>query len=127
MESTGFYVHVEPDRLMLGVGIHVFPKPILEKYREHVVDPKRGPALEKAIKTVAGAEEFTIGGTHYKRVPRGYDADHKYAELLRHNGLFASFESAVPDELFTAEFPEYCFRRFEKMLPVHKWLLPLTE
>lgn len=38
-----------------------------------------------------------IDGKHYKKVPRGYDADHPNAEYLLYNGLTARAEEKVPD------------------------------
>jgi len=125
MECTGFYFHLEPDRLMLGVGIYMFPKPLHEKYREWVVDSKRGKALVKAIGKVADCG-YAPGGKHYKRVPRGYDSGHERAEYLLYNGLYAGIDMDVPEELFSTDLVNYCFMHFEKMLPIHKWLLDLT-
>ncbi|MBN1292456.1 MAG: DUF2461 domain-containing protein [Candidatus Latescibacteria bacterium] len=127
MECSGYYFHLEPDRLMLGVGIYCFPKPLLDRYREYVVHKTHGPALAKAIQKVTEASEYTLGGEHFKRVPRGYDADHKYAALLRHNGLYAGIDMAVPDELFSEELLDYCFDKFYQMKPLHEWLVGLTE
>ncbi len=36
-DNSGFYFHLEPPSLMLGVGIYIFPKPLLEEFRESVV------------------------------------------------------------------------------------------
>ncbi|HDY87082.1 MAG TPA: DUF2461 domain-containing protein [bacterium] len=126
MESSGFYFHLDVNKLMIGVGIYCFPKPILDKYREYVVHKKHGPALTKALKEVAANGSYNIGGSHYKRVPRGFDASHKNATLLLHNGLYTGVESDIPDELFSRNLLDYCFVRFNDMLPIHKWLLKLT-
>jgi hypothetical protein len=48
-ESSGYYFHLEPPNIMLGVGIHTFSKTLLKAYREAVVDPVAGPALVKAV------------------------------------------------------------------------------
>ena len=127
MECSGYYFHLEPDRLMLGVGIYCFPKPLIGRYREFVVHKKHGPALVKAIAEVIEAGDYNLGGEHYKRVPRGYDPGHKNAALLRHNGLYAGAETGIPDELFSEELLDYCFERFHQMTPIHTWLVGLTE
>ena len=36
MESSGFYLHVENKKLLIGVGIKIFPKPLLERYRSGI-------------------------------------------------------------------------------------------
>ena len=127
MECSGFYFHLEPGKLMLGVGIYCFPKPLLDTYRTYVVHKKHGPALTKAISSVTGDGSITLGGSHYKRTPRGFDPNHKNAALLLHNGLYAGEEAPVPDELFSGELIDYCFERFNLMAPLHRWLVNLTE
>ncbi len=127
MECPGFYFHLEPDKLMLGVGIYCFPKPLLDIYREFVVHKKHGPSLVKAITDVTDSGDYNLGGQHYKRVPHGYDALHKNAALLLHNGLYAGIETGVPDELFSEAIMDYCLEKFHQMLPLHRWLVKMTE
>ena len=127
MECSGFYFHLEPDTLMLGVGIYRFPKPLLEKYRTYAVHKKYGTALEQAINNITGTGNITLGGAHYKRIPGGFDPHHKNAALLLHNGLYAGEETPIPDELFSGELVDYCFERFILMAPLHRWLVNLTD
>ena len=127
MECSGFYLHIEPALMILGAGIHCFPPQMMESYRQSVIDPKHGPALVRAVNKVLKDEELTLGGKHYKRTPRGYDPGHKNADLLLYNGLYVGLESKIPKELYTAEFCDYCFERFKKTLPLHRWLLDLTK
>ena len=123
MENPGFYFHIEPPKLLLAAGFHQFPKPMLEVYRDSVVHPEHGPALAKAVEQVAASGPYEIGERHYKRVPRGYDPDHEYADYLRFRGLGVSIETVIPDELFTPELVNYCFDRYRDMFPIHRWVL----
>jgi hypothetical protein len=50
MESSGFYLHLENKAVLIGVGIKMFPRPILDRYRQAVVDKKLGPELKKRSK-----------------------------------------------------------------------------
>lgn len=123
MESCGFYFHIEQNRFMMGTGNYMFMGDQLERYRQAVADSRRGAALEKAIKKVKATGDYGIAGEHYKRVPRGYDPNHPRAALLRYNSLYAYQETPLPEELYSAEFIDYCFSRCVDVLPVHKWLL----
>lgn len=127
MECPGYYLHLEPPQLMLGVGIHCFSKPLLEQYRESVVDPKHGRSLAKALGQVKRNGEYSIGVKHYKKTPRGYDSDHKNAELLLYNGLAAAFATDIPEEFYSAKLIEYCFERYKDMSPIQKWLLDMIS
>ncbi len=123
LENSGFYFHLEADKLMLGVGIHIFSKALLKAYRDAVVHPDYGMTLLEAIESVTATGEYQVGGKHYKRIPRIYDASHKNAEFLKYNGLFASIEGDIPDELYSEALLDYCFERFHDMYPIHRWLL----
>ncbi|MEW5722989.1 MAG: DUF2461 domain-containing protein [Thermodesulfobacteriota bacterium] len=127
MECSGFYFHLEPDHLMLGVGIYQFPKHLVEPYRRAVVDPKQGPALAKAVAALAKDGGITIGGRRYKKVPAGYDPGHRNAGLLLHDGLYGGIEMEAPEELHSEKIMDFCLERFLKMKPLHQWLLALTQ
>lgn len=122
MECTGFYFHLGDGNLMLGVGNHRFTPELLSAYRDAVVDKKMGPQLTKAVNKVEKAG-YTIGVKHYKRVPRGYDPDHVRVDFLLHNGLTAMVEKKVPKEFHSSKIIDYAFAHYEKMAPIHRWLL----
>jgi hypothetical protein len=113
--------------LMLGVGMHTFPRPLLETYRDSVVHREHGVVLAQAMEQVSARGPYPAGGRHYKRSPAGYDADHKNADVLLHNGLYASTESPIPEELFSESILDYCFDRFEDMASIHHWLVAMME
>lgn len=131
MECSGFYFHLEPNRLMLGAGIYMFEKPALEEYRRSVVHPVHGPKLVEAIDALEGEVQGSGGcglyqGEQYKRVPRGYDPDHERADLLLNKGLVAGDDGKIPPELYSSALLDYCMMRYEKMLPLHRWLVEMT-
>ena len=127
MDCSGYYFHIEPPTLFLAAGMHCFSPLLLGAYRDSVVDPKHGPALKKAIKRISKAGDYSIGGKHYKKTPRGYDSNHENAPLLLHNGLYVWTEDEIPPEFYSAKILNYCFERFKKMSPLHKWLVGMTE
>jgi uncharacterized protein (TIGR02453 family) len=125
MESAGNYVGLEPPDIMLGGGMYVIPDSLLGRYRKAVVDPRRGAEIAKIVAALRRIPGCTVEGSHYKRVPAGFDPGHPNAELLKHKGLYASFEMKVPDEFFSAGFVEYCYERFAPAAPLHRWLMRL--
>jgi uncharacterized protein (TIGR02453 family) len=124
MECPGFYFHLQPPNLMLGGGIHLFSRPLLEEFRRSVVHPGHGPKLAGAVTKVS--KSLNIGGHHYKRVPRGYDPDHPFAQFLLFNGLTAWNEGPIHDVLYSDGIVGHCFDVFRKMLPLHEWLRELS-
>ena len=71
MDCPGYYFHLEPPNLMLGGGLYIFSRPLLERYRRAVADPEYGPELAAMVKKISARPGYTLGGEHYKRVPRG--------------------------------------------------------
>jgi uncharacterized protein (TIGR02453 family) len=123
MECPGFYFHLEPPDLFLGGGMYVFPDNLLARYRRAVVDPKLGRQLRTIADELGKRKDCELGGKHYKRVPAGYDPGHPNAELLKHNGLYAGYETKIPDEFYSARIVDYCFERYEPIVPLHRWLM----
>jgi uncharacterized protein (TIGR02453 family) len=132
MECSGFYFHLEPDKLFIGAGIYMFEKEYLEEYRKSVVHEKYGPQLETIIASLQATVKGSGGcalypGERFKKVPRGYDPNHKNADLLLNKGLTAFTEEPISDVLFSPELIEYVYVRFDKMAPLHRWLSALVE
>jgi uncharacterized protein (TIGR02453 family) len=127
MDCSGFYFHLEPPTLFFGTGNHCFSPKLLETYRDSVVDKKHGPALLRAVKKLTARDGYSVGGLHYKKLPRGYQADGLAAQLLLHNGLFAAYEVDIPEELYSKKVLDYCLAVFKEMDPIHRWLVEMTE
>jgi uncharacterized protein (TIGR02453 family) len=125
MECSGFYFHVEPPKFMLGVGIYMLPKRLLDRYKCMVVDPKYGKKLTSILKKISKMKGVELGGKHYKRIPSGYDPSHPNAHLLLHNGLYAGIETEIPDELYSSELLDYCMQIYRPLIPLHKWLISI--
>ncbi len=123
MECPGFYFHLEPPHLMLGVGLYIFPRSALESYRHAVIHPEYGAELADIAAKVSKLEGFTLGGKHYKRYPAGFDTTHPNADLLLHNGLYAGTEGPIPEELYSRDLLDYCMQRYEKLAVLHHWLV----
>lgn len=127
MECSGYYFHLEPNSLMIGVGMYMFPKELLSVYRDAVVDKKLGPALKKAVKKMP-VDLFTGKGCAmpidaYKKVPAGYDPDHSMAEFLKYKGLHCGVQGKIPKELHSDALLDYCYEQYKQLAPLHKWLV----
>ncbi|MCX6570728.1 MAG: DUF2461 domain-containing protein [Candidatus Aminicenantes bacterium] len=125
LESSGFYFHLEPPDLMVGGGMYIIPDNLLGRFRKAVFDAKSGAEIRKIVTAIRAIPGFSLGGEHYKRVPAGFDPAHSNAALLKHKGLYASFEAKIPAEFFSARLVDYCFERFEPLAPLHRWLMKL--
>ena len=120
--SSGLFLRLAPDELILGAGAHGFPPDHLKRYRAAVAG-KAGDALLE-IDSALRSDGLTLRGEHYKKLPRGFETDNEdRARLLRHNALFAAVEGAHPIRLGSVEFLDHCLENFQRVLPVHRWLV----
>ncbi len=122
MESPGFGLQLTPDNFEIVTGIFTFPRPMLEVFRQAVLDEKRGEALDFAVKAVKNSGDYTIEGAHYKRVPSGHDATHPRAEWLKYTGLWAQPPAIALDVAQTPELVNVCLEHFQNMSPLWVWL-----
>ena len=97
----------------------------MKAYRDAVINPDQGPSLAQAIAVVAN-KGFSVGEKTYKRIPRGYDPDHKLAESLLFSGLTTGINLGIPAELHTVDLVDYCFERFQDMAPIVNWMEKIT-
>ncbi len=123
--NPGFFVRITPSGGQLMGGMHTFTPPLLKRYRDAVVDEKKGRALARAIDAVTSHAEFKIEGKHYKRVPRPYDPNHSRKDLLLHNGIYASSPMIKSNIIKKPELVDVCFDYCMKVAPLHNWLIDL--
>ncbi|RLC50395.1 MAG: DUF2461 domain-containing protein [Candidatus Cloacimonadota bacterium] len=122
MESCGFYFHLEPKKIGVGVGTYIIPKHMLKTYRDAVADPVTGQELNRAVKKIEKNGLYKVLGKNYKRIPKGYDPDSPYADYLLHSGMFGWYESKNIKELYDGNAVDIIYKIFKDMLPLHKWL-----
>ena len=125
-ENPGFYFHVAPNGMGFYTGMYGFSKEMLAAYRAAVVDQELGDELERAIEAVR-SEGYQVGGEHYKRVPRGFDPDHPRADLLKYNTLHAWIMDLDPLLMTQPGFMDMAFVHWQKMAPLHRWLVKLKS
>ncbi|MGB1087056.1 MAG: DUF2461 domain-containing protein [Alphaproteobacteria bacterium] len=121
-EGPGTFVHIGIDGLWLAGGWFRFDTGPRDAYRAAIIDDKKGPALLRAVKKVEKAGFEGPGGTHYKRVPRGFDPDHKRAEFLKHSGFYMTRHIPGSSPLFSADAVPFMLEQVKAFQPVIRWL-----
>lgn len=114
-----------------GAGMYAgqwaFPKDMLPKYRDAVVNDKRGKALVKAIAMVENAGDYHVEGDKYARVPKGFDPDHPRAELLKHKGIHVSCPEVDMKALLGPALVDVLADHCKNMAPVQRWLVEVEN
>ena len=118
--GAGFYFDIGPTTSTIGGGIWMPPRPTLARIRERI---DREPASlarvlrAPALRRYGGlAKEVMLA-----RMPRGYDADHPAASLLRHQS-FTLGRELTERELFSPRLPDLLAREYARILPLVRWL-----
>lgn len=106
IHAPGMYVHVEPGRSLLGVGLwHPEPEP-LATIRAHIAEhPDR---WRKVTTAPALCRRWNPEGESLVRVPRGFDADHPLVDLLRRKDHIVM--SKVADDELTGSVKSFADR-----------------
>ena len=120
-ETPGYFMRLEAHQWAVGGGIHHLSKGGLEAYRAAVIDQRQGRALEATVAKLEGSG-LELGGSTRKSVPRGYDASHRRAAYLLHEGLFAIHYGPAPPEAHTPAFVDVCLGYFKAAAPINSWL-----
>jgi uncharacterized protein (TIGR02453 family) len=126
-EHAGLAVRLRPGTVGLGAGMHHLEAPVLAAYRAAVADDRTGTALQEAIARATSLRGASIGEPAYKRVPRGFPAEHPRADLLRRAGLFVGGEWKLPRAASGPSFVGWVADRLEQMAPVERWMTGVLE
>ncbi len=119
--GAGYYFHLEPRASIVAGGIWMPSRPALGAIRDRIAE--RGGELARLLRARALSARFGELSREGKltRSPRGYPADHRHGDLLRH----VSFTLSAPvddDEVLSAELPRRVERDFVAMRPLVRWL-----
>ena len=126
MQHPGFGMQITPDDAGLMVGMFHFAKPMLEAYRQAVLDDELGEALIALSRDVAAAG-YGLSGSHYKTAPRGFDKNHPRVEWLRYNNLHAGTHDIKPSAITSPQLIDVCFDHFSGLAPIFRWLVAVQE
>ncbi|MEJ2103937.1 MAG: DUF2461 family protein, partial [Ignavibacteriaceae bacterium] len=122
MDASGFYFHLEPKLFGVGLGIYMFPPPLLKKYRNVVSDSSSVKELHKIVRSLE-KKGYSVGGKKYKKTPKGYDSNTLYPGYLLYDGIYAWYEGGDLKEISNGKAVNRIFKIFKDMLPLHKWLV----
>ena len=124
VHAPGFYVHIEPAQVFLGVGIWRPEPKALTRVREFIMD---NPASWRQV-TRGGRfrRHFRLVGESLVRPPRGVSPDHELLEDLKRKDFLALHDCRVAD-IHDAGFPQQVLQRFRDARPFMKYLCDALE
>lgn len=95
VHSPGYYVHIDPAEVFIGVGMWRPDSEPLRQIRERIV--ARPGEWRRAIGSAAFKRHFSLGGESLKRPPRGFDAEHPLIDDIKRKSFIAVRTMSVND------------------------------
>ncbi len=109
--APGFYLHLEPDSVFVGIGLWQPDPPALAKIRQAIAEqPER---WQQARADERFKESYTLSGESLKTPPKGFDPNHPLIEDLKRKDFIASLglsEAAACQPDFIDQYGDLCRR-----------------
>jgi uncharacterized protein (TIGR02453 family) len=124
---AALYVHLGATEMFVAAGHYMMDPAQLARFREAVVDDRRGGDLVAILRKLTRAG-FTVGSHDLlQRVPRGFDPTHPRADLLKRKGLTVTFPELPRELLVTRGLIDWLVRRTREAVPLVEWLASEAE
>ena len=97
VHSPGYYVHIAPDQVFVGVGMWRPDSDPLRGIRERIA--AKPAEWNRVMRDLSFKRQFELGGETLVRPPRGFDKDHECIDDIRRKSFIAVREFEVQDSL----------------------------
>jgi uncharacterized protein (TIGR02453 family) len=119
VHAPGYYLHIDPDEVFLGVGLWRPETAALAAIRERI--STRQAEWLRVRDDKAFKRHFSLGGESLRRPPRGYDKEHPLIEDLKRKD-FIAVKSMDLSEATQARFQQKVETAFKSATPLMKFL-----
>jgi uncharacterized protein (TIGR02453 family) len=120
--SGGYYVHLEREGLYVGAGLYAPARDQLARARAAIADEKSGAKLATIVSRLAKTGMPMMQDDALKTAPKGYQADHPRADLLRLVHLAAIRSEPVRRWLHTRAAKDRIVAAWRACEPLLEWL-----
>jgi uncharacterized protein (TIGR02453 family) len=87
VHSPGYYVHIDPEQVFVGVGMWRPESDALRGIRERIVT--RSAEWKRAMSDTRFKRHFHLGGESLSRPPRGFSKDHELIDDIKRKSFIA--------------------------------------
>jgi len=119
VHSPGYYVHIDPNEVFIGVGMWRPDSDPLRQIRERIA--ARPGEWTRATGAAAFKRNFSLGGESLKRPPRGFDKEHPLIDDIKRKSFIAVRFLAVEDCL-KPQFQRSVETSFKQLTPYMAFL-----
>jgi uncharacterized protein (TIGR02453 family) len=119
VHAPGYYVHIDPDQVFVGVGMWRPEADALRRIRERIA--ARPAEWRRAVDGKDFRRYFLLGGESLSRPPRGFDKDQQCIEDIKRKSYIAMREFEV-DDCLKPQFQKSVETTFRKAEPFMRFL-----
>jgi len=124
VHSPGYYVHIDPDRVFVGVGMWRPHADSLRAIRDRIV--AKPSEWGGALQDPKFRRHFELGGESLSRAPRGFDKDHELIDDIKRTSFIAVRDLDVEDSL-NPQFQRKVETSFAAAAPFMKFLCKAVD
>jgi len=124
VHSPGYYVHIDPDRVFVGVGMWRPDADSLRAIRDRIV--AKPSEWSGALQDPKFRRHFELGGESLSRAPRGFDKDHELIDDIKRTSFIAVRDLDVEDSL-NPQFQRKVETSFAASAPFMKFLCKAVD
>ncbi|MEL7150405.1 MAG: DUF2461 domain-containing protein [Pseudomonadota bacterium] len=121
--SPGMHFVLSPDGVGYGAGQWSLPPDRLKALRARIMEEAEDNGLQAALDQAASVE-CRMGEPHLARVPKGYGAEGRKAELLRYKGFVARTHDKPSGAscMIGQNAADWVMEKTTALLPLIRWL-----
>ncbi len=124
LKSSSFYLQFNAERLFLAVGIRWFDKETRDVYRDYLKDEKNSARLHGIYETLK-QKGYDIPTDAYKRYPKGFKKEDKYAYLALKDAAYAIKSFDVSD-LYGDGLIDFAYKHYETMFELQAFVYEMS-
>jgi uncharacterized protein (TIGR02453 family) len=119
--SACYYIHLEPEKVMIGGGLYMPESAVLQNVREALAE--HHDKFRKLLRASAFKKAFgEMYGESLKRPPRGFDKEHPAIELIKQKQFLASVDRKTDGVVYSRKILTETMRLFKALTPFNEFL-----
>jgi len=120
---TGFLSELEKNNTVAWFSDHKDDYDTFVKHPSEEFVSAMGEELQKIIEALI-SEGYGMGTKYYKKNPKDFSPSTGFEkEYLLYGGLSTYMEFPIPDILFSPGITDFTRDHFEKINPLHRWIV----
>lgn len=121
VHAPGYYLHLEPGKVMYGGGVYMADPKALQRIRTAIAEDPKGWAKAKGAPSVKKTFGGLVDHESLVRPPKGFDPEHVHVEDLKRKSFFVIAE-ATEAEAGEAAFVTRVAKAYADAAPVMRFL-----